>query len=1045
MAQLDPDILQTALLQVAEATQAASKAAQAAAQSASQVALSPSASAGQPKAAIDWSKLVNKPPVFGENATADEDIRLFRDWLWQLTQFLVTIDSEYESEVKQVTDDPTKPLDLSSASTDTRGRAAKLYGLMSSLVRCRALAIVKAVPSGNGYEALRQLVLAMRPNTQSRGLAMLASLTSWGAFQMNKPLHAQLLKLEEGFEERRKTGVQMPDELKTAMVLRCISGALKTQLSLQLDENATYTTVREAILRWDRSQQKWHTLLQGDSTDAVPMEIDRVEGRGHGKSKGKGKNNGKNDGNQKGKTKGKSKSKTGKGKSNWDFSNKGKGKSQKGKGQGDNKSEKQCYNCGGSGHFARDCWHMVRSAQTESVNPPSSTAQTSSSWSNVGSGQAQSVGSVQSSGHQSGHVQQATQHRVSRIFENSSDDPQGGVGEPFIFDLRSQHVHGDSSGRVIYHYIGAEFDAVESSEVAEVRAIVTECPDDEMSPILLDSGADAAVFPAKFATAGQASDFPATRLHDAQGRAIPVLGMRDVEVQLLDQNGKMVVIREHVAISDQIQQPILCFGKLLESGWGVCSREQVLTHPAGVKIPIELQNKSMTVHGWIRVLGEKHDNSDDMIHNSICAVKATVGQELERGPIGWNLDETGCGVGRHYAECFQDPTLAFPQMSGPKYRTTLVKDQDSWLVMELCEHVGSIIDLSSSFHQLYGPRDVITVVTDVEKDPEIMGFCFADDEVAVHSSGTAGSAGDFAEGVMAPEDELEGVDIPEAVSDLPAGAYVIEPFDEDKVLVNGVELTIESKLADLRNACGFFKLSQSGSKERCYKRIVNFLKQHHLELIDAVAHRLDTDLQRHPNAPPLAEAPNDKEVQKHNLTHLPYKPWCPACVSYRARADKQIRDNQTTASSVPCISFDFAYTKSMSDREDEQVGTMVALVYIDSQTGFLGCVPVRSKGQYSLMVQELVSFPQLLGYTEVVYRADNEPTARQLLKLVVDTRLRMGLPTRSSTPPPYSHGNALAENCIARIRGLTGSLMFSLFEQLNMKFSTKTVHCGAGV
>ena len=62
----------------------------------------------------------------------------------------------------------------------------------------------------------------------------------------------------------------------------------------------------------------------------------------------------------------------------------------------------------------------------------------------MGSGQAQSVGSVQSSGHQSGHVQQATQHRVSRIFANSSDDPQGGVGEPFIFDLRSQHVHGDS-------------------------------------------------------------------------------------------------------------------------------------------------------------------------------------------------------------------------------------------------------------------------------------------------------------------------------------------------------------------------------------------------------------------------------------------------------------------------------------------------------------------------------------------------------------------------------------------------------------------------
>ena len=46
-------------------------------------------------------------------------------------------------------------------------------------------------------------------------LSMLASLTSWGAFQMNKPLHGQLLKLEEGFEECRKTGVQAMLRLST--------------------------------------------------------------------------------------------------------------------------------------------------------------------------------------------------------------------------------------------------------------------------------------------------------------------------------------------------------------------------------------------------------------------------------------------------------------------------------------------------------------------------------------------------------------------------------------------------------------------------------------------------------------------------------------------------------------------------------------------------------------------------------------------------------------------------------------------------------------
>lgn len=61
--QLDPGIFQTALLQVAEATQAAAKAAQSASAAASSAASS-SAAGGQTRqpTTVDWSKLVNKPP-----------------------------------------------------------------------------------------------------------------------------------------------------------------------------------------------------------------------------------------------------------------------------------------------------------------------------------------------------------------------------------------------------------------------------------------------------------------------------------------------------------------------------------------------------------------------------------------------------------------------------------------------------------------------------------------------------------------------------------------------------------------------------------------------------------------------------------------------------------------------------------------------------------------------------------------------------------------------------------------------------------------------
>ena len=153
-----------------------------------------------------------------------------------------------------------------------------------------------------------------------------------------------------------------------------------------------------------------------------------------------------------------------------------------------------------------------------------------------------------------------------------------------------------------------------------------------------------------------------------------------------------------------------------------------------------------------------------------------------------------------------------------------------------------------------------------------MGFHFEDDgDAAQPVQGSSNVDDESAEGMMAPEDEVQGVEIPPERAKLPVGAYVIQPFDEDKLVVNGVELTRVSKLADLRAACTHYNLSTSGGKHKCYKRLVGHMKQLELELIDAAAHRMDANLQRDPQSPPLASlavAPDEKEVEKAQyLTH----------------------------------------------------------------------------------------------------------------------------------------------------------------------------------
>ena len=85
----------------------------------------------------------------------------------------------------------------------------------------------------------------MRPNTQARGLSLLASVTAWSAFAMSKPLQFQLLRLEDAFVETRCVGTTLNDELKSAIFLHCVTGAFKTHLSLSVKDLSTYKDLRE--------------------------------------------------------------------------------------------------------------------------------------------------------------------------------------------------------------------------------------------------------------------------------------------------------------------------------------------------------------------------------------------------------------------------------------------------------------------------------------------------------------------------------------------------------------------------------------------------------------------------------------------------------------------------------------------------------------------------------------------------------------------------------------------------------------------------------
>jgi hypothetical protein len=255
------------------------------------------------------------------------------------------------------------------------------------------------------------------------------------------------------------------------------------------------------------------------------MEVDRIysDGRnwnGGGKKgdKGKGKG-GFQKGNQSGKSKGKTKTKDGKNgsKGKQQKGDSGKGKSSgkqnvSGKGKG-NRPDVNCHKCGKYGHYARDCWGTsVRQVQSEVSMNTQQSQQTS-----VAAGSPTSTASSQMPANpQTG--------RVARIQVSDSLVSDVSKHDEIVFDLRS-HVSAssglDGTVRTMQFYIGDEPNATEF-DVESCHAVRTmlESVDEntQMHSILLDSGADASVFPACMAELGVPSGEMQTCLKDAQGK-----------------------------------------------------------------------------------------------------------------------------------------------------------------------------------------------------------------------------------------------------------------------------------------------------------------------------------------------------------------------------------------------------------------------------------------------------------------------------------------------------------------------------------------------
>ena len=105
------------------------------------------------------------------------------------------------------------------------------YSMIASLLRQRALLVVRQVTGCNGLEAYRTLILQNEPVSKNRSMGLLNVKMNWPTFSNKMSQMQNVLKLEHAYSEYEKLGSRLNDDLKTAILMRGVTGQLKSLAS----------------------------------------------------------------------------------------------------------------------------------------------------------------------------------------------------------------------------------------------------------------------------------------------------------------------------------------------------------------------------------------------------------------------------------------------------------------------------------------------------------------------------------------------------------------------------------------------------------------------------------------------------------------------------------------------------------------------------------------------------------------------------------------------------------------------------------------------
>ena len=856
----------------------------------------------------------------------------------------------------------------------------------------------------------------------------------------------------------RDNTTRLPDQVKIAILMNETTGQLQQHLHLNASNALTYAEIRTVITEYYKTATAFTRMQQNQSSSVstnmqggpAPMDIGALHNKGKYKGKNKGKGKGKSY------NKGKGKGYKGKGYNNQGYYQVGKGKGKigqgvpfkgmsnnkgyKGKGKSHHKGKaptQGCYRCGQPGHIARDCRVGVHNLNDASNTATETYTDTTDQW-------------YQQSYNYDNYWWNSDQTMVHAI-------PQQQQQQQLALPPSQQQQQQE---QVPVLHIGA-IRATAPSQVNRLDSPNTSIPTlqqvPEVQELMIDSGAATHVCPTWFAP--EHPTYPlqpehAPQLRTATEDPIAVFGYK--WVYIMNDNQQPVVIPFYVC---EVSQPILSVTRLAEQGFQiVLSDHPRVTHPQGFAATLTQKQGLYFLPAKITTIPETqhidiHDSPDGIrVTISPVTLTPTGAQWVTHNNDIWMYNNQGYLVRLHKRQrkalFTPDKTCPVPEDKLESYRKTIVHKADG--TKQEFEEKYKDLPPQQRGRRLPGatwsgetwfkvkadvkpPKPPLpkTVTTPTAKaTPPKPPQAAAEQQQAapaarprplVRHTGKQPQQPHPQDLTSGPQQPYPPTGISDPREMKPTGDYWIKEGhmwkrvhilprtqlytpqqthdgpDVTKLLPE--RTTLIKPIAGTRT----YRHDDDWTQQQCaemstqWTGSTNFEESHTYKgeyIEDQEEEQQPATKARGVKTP---QQPTAQERAEHQLTHLPYRTWCPTCVKNKGRADNHPKQR---TSNIPVVQFDFCFFKGFGEQQ-----TTPILTGIDVETGMSMAVLIGDRQKdFQHSVQSIQAFLLECGRVQAVLnsailQSDQEDHLIALLKAAAS---KMGGNITVRQSPAYS-------------------------------------------